>query len=387
MSKFPTRIGIAITGTGFMAPTHTEALRRLHLPIVGILGSTPEKSKKAAEALGIPRGYADFEELLADPKVTSVHITTPNRHHHATAKAALLAGKHVLCEKPLAMNSRESADLVATARQTGLAAGVNYNIRYYPLVQEAAERVRSGGAGRVHAVTGRYVQDWLLYETDYNWRVLAEEGGVSRAVSDIGTHWLDLVLEVTGLEVEAVFADLQTVHTMRKRPAGEIETFKGKVEPREAGTDVPISTEDQGCVLLRFRGGARGCCWVSQMTPGRKNSLSFEVAAARQSLAWDSESPNRLWIGSRDEPNQILMKDPGLAGDRARPYMSYPGGHNEGYPDSFKQCLRTFYDFIRSGGAGDPLYPTFDDGHREIVLCDAIVESAGKARWVELPRA
>ena len=222
-------VGVAITGTGFMGPAHTEALRRLGIRVVGILGSTPEKSQRFAEEQGIPKAYTSFDELLADKEVQAVHITTPNRWHFATTKAALLAGKHVLCEKPLTMNSRESAELVALARQVKLAAGVNYNYRFYPTSLEARQRVRRGDVGDVFSVYGNYVQDWLLYPTDYNWRVLADEGGKLRAVADIGTHWMDLVQSITGLEAEAVFADLRTVYPVRQRPKGEVETFSGKV--------------------------------------------------------------------------------------------------------------------------------------------------------------
>ena len=206
-------IGVAVTGTGFLGPTHIEALRRLGIPVVGVMGSSPAKSAAFAERMNIPKAYADFDELLADPAVQSVHLTTPNRWHFETAKEALLAGKHVLCEKPLAMNSQESAALTELAASVKLAAGVNYNYRFYPICLDARERVRRGDLGDIYSIVGGYVQDWLLYPTDYNWRVLASEGGKLRAVADIGTHWLDLVQSITGLEVESLCADLHTVHS------------------------------------------------------------------------------------------------------------------------------------------------------------------------------
>ncbi len=255
-------------------------LKRAGIGITGILGVDDAESRRAAESLGLPKAYRDIDEVLSDKRVGAVHITTPNRLHYAMAKRALEAGKHVLCEKPLAMNSRESAELVALAKKTGLAAGVNYNIRFYPLCLEAREMVRRGDLGEVFSVCGNYVQDWLLLPTDYNWRVLAKEGGELRAVADIGTHWLDLVHAVTGLDVEAVCADLKTVHPTRHRPRGEVQTFKGKEEKVVATEPVPIDTEDFGSVLLRFKGGARGVLWVSQVTAGRKNCLRFDVAGA-----------------------------------------------------------------------------------------------------------
>jgi predicted dehydrogenase len=376
---------VAVVGTGFMGPAHVEALRRLGVPVTGILGSTPEKSQAVAERLGLPKGYATYADLLADPEVDAVHLTTPNRLHFEEARGALAAGKHVICEKPLAMNSAESAQLVELARQSGLAAGVNYNIRFYPLCLEARERVRSGGLGDIYSIQGSYVQDWLLYPTDYNWRVLVEEGGPLRAVADIGTHWLDLVQFITGLAVEAVCADLKTVHPVRQRPKGEVETFKGKVEQIAATDPIEIQTEDCGAVLLRFQGGARGVLWVSQVTAGRKNCLRFEIAGAQSALAWNSEEPNDLWVGHRNEPNQQLSRDPGLLSPAARAYASYPGGHAEGYPDSFKQCFKAFYDYIATGELSAPApFPTFLDGHREIVLCEAILQSHREGRWVTI---
>jgi predicted dehydrogenase len=302
------------------------------------------------------------------------------------AKEALLAGKHVLCEKPLAMTSAESAELVELARRTGLAAAVNYNLRYYPLCLEARDIARRGDLGAVYSVCGSYVQDWLYHPTDYNWRVLAEEGGELRAISDIGTHWLDLVHNITGLEVESLCADLCTVHPIRQRPLGEVETYKSKQQVREVATEpVSITTEDYGCVMLRFRGGARGCLWVSQVTAGRKNTMRFEIAGSRRALAWTSDDPNDLWIGHREKPNELLTRDPALVSPAVARFISYPGGHAEGFPDTHKQCFRSFYDYIRAGDFGAaPTFPTFADGHREIVLCEAILRSHREGGWVEV---
>jgi len=378
-------LGVAITGTGFMGPAHTEALRRLGLNVVGILGSSPEKSRRAAEKLSIPKGYSNYDELLMDDEVDVVHVTSPNRVHFEQASRALQAGKHVLCEKPLAMTADESAKLVELAQKSGRVAGVNYNIRFYPLNLEARERVRQGDLGNIHSVFGGYVQDWLLYPTDYNWRVLAEEGGALRAVADIGTHWLDLVQTITGLEVEAVFADLQTVYPTRQRPQGEVETFSGKVQQVEATETIEIKTEDHGAVLLRFKGGARGSMWVSQITAGRKNSLRYEIAGSEGALAWNGESPNDLWLGHRNKPNELLIRDPGLVSEAARNFITYPGGHNEGYDDTFKQCFKAFYDYITAGDFSAPEpFPTFTDGHFEILLCEAILKSHQEGKWVSV---
>ncbi len=377
----------AVIGTGFIGPVHVEGLRRAGVEVVGVLGSQPEKSLRAAESLGIEKAYANLDELLSDDAVDCVHIASPNQAHFEQAARCLSAEKHVLCEKPLAMNSSESRQLVTLAAKAGLAAGVNYNIRYYPLCIEAAERHKAGTLGAIHHVAGSYVQDWLCHQTDFNWRVLADRGGPLRAMADIGTHWLDLVHAITGLEVESVCADLRTVFPTRERPVDSIETFSEKPaggSETTATTPMVIDTEDFGSVLLRFHGGARGVLWVSQVTAGRKNCLRWEVAGAKQALSWDSESPNQLWIGHRDSPNELLTRDPALMHRRAAQRTNYPAGHNEGFPDTFKQLFLDFYGSVADGSyRTSPTFPTFADGHREIVLCEAILKSAQERRWVD----
>lgn len=375
----------AVVGAGFIGPVHVEALRRLGIPVTGILGVDRAESESACGQLGLPRAYMSFDEVLADKTVDSVHLAVPNVLHYEFSKRALQAGKHVMCEKPLAMNSAESAELVEIAKSKEVASGVCYNIRYYPLNLEARDMVRRGDVGTIFHVNGSYVQDWLFYETDYNWRVLADQGGALRAVADIGTHWMDLITSITGLEVQAVLADLSTVHPVRQRPQGEIETFTGKTEQKVETEPVSISTEDYACVMFRFRGGSRGSLHVSQVTAGRKNCLRYEIAGSKCALAWNSEVPNELWIGHRERPNAQLIRDPALVADVPRGYINYPGGHNEGFPDAFKQCFRSFYDFIAAGDfVATPMYPTFAQGHTEVMLCESILKSHGQQTWVEV---
>jgi predicted dehydrogenase len=382
MSKSPIAV---VVGTGFIGPVHVEGLHRAGIHVAGILGSSAQKSRAAAERLGLPRSYASLDEVLADTSVDVVHIATPNRCHFAQASAVLRAGKHVLCEKPLAMNSRESAELVRLAAASGRAAAVCYNIRYYPLCLEAAERVRSGEIGNVYHVAGSYAQDWLLHPTDFNWRVLSTDGGELRAVADIGTHWLDLVQFITGLRVEAVCADLMTVIPQRQRPRLGVETFGGKIGTPADLEPVRIDTEDYGCLMLRFQGGVRGVVWVSQTTAGRKNCLRFELAGSKHALAWESERPNELWIGRRDRANELLLRDPALLSSSVRRHTDYPGGHNEGFPDTFKQLFRAFYDYVAAGDfSARPTFPTFADGRHEVVLCEAVLRSSREQRWVNL---
>ncbi len=378
-------LGVAVVGTGFIGPVHVEAIRRLGHRVVGVLGSSPEKSRAAAEAMGLAKGYASLEDLLADPAVEVVHLASPNARHFAQCRAALAAGKHVVCEKPLAMTPAESAELTTLAAASPVVAAVNYNVRFYPLVLEARERIRAGYLGRVFHVSGSYLQDWLLEPTDFNWRVQAEDGGELRAFADIGTHWIDTVCFVTGLEVEAVFADLQTVHATRHRPTVGGETFTASANrDRRATVEVPITTEDAGNLLLRFHGGAKGSLCVSQVTAGRKNSLRFDIAGAAAALAWDSEEPNALHVGYRHRPNECLIRDPALLSAAVTPFTNYPGGHAEGFPDTFKQLYRAVYADVLNGRSESPRYATFADGHREVQLCDAILRSHREERWVKV---
>jgi len=378
-------IGVAVVGAGFIGPVHVEALRRLGLNIRGVLGCDQAESESAAKAQNLPRAYKSLDELLADPTVQSVHLAVPNVLHYEYSKRALEAGKHVMCEKPLAMNAAESAKLVELARSRKLAAGVCYNIRFYPLNLEARDMVQRGDVGEIYAVHGGYVQDWLLYDTDYNWRVLADQGGALRAVADIGTHWIDLVLSITGLEVAEVFADLRTVHETRHRPKGEVQTFTGKLGGPRATEPVKVTTEDMANILFRFSNGARGSLFVSQVSAGRKNCLRYEISGSRCSLAWNSEQPEDLWIGRREKANEWLLRDPSQLSSLARSYTNYPGGHHEGFPDAFKQCFRAFYNYIAAGDyAAKPMFPTFEQGHREVVLCDKILQSHREQRWVGL---
>jgi predicted dehydrogenase len=371
----------AVVGTGFIGPVHIEGLRRAGVEVAGILGSTPEKSVSAAREFGIGTAYPDFAALLEDARIDVVHLTTPNRFHFQEVRGALAAGKHVLCEKPLAMTAAESAALVALAAASDRVCGVNYNIRFYPLCLEARERIRRGDLGEVFHVAGSYVQDWLLWPTDFNWRVLAEEGGALRAVADIGTHWLDLVQFLVDRPIVAVCANLQTVHPERQRPVGSVQTFTD--DQPTATVPIAIDTEDYGAILLEFAGGMRGVVWVSQVTAGRKNCLRFEIAGSAGGLAWNSEQPNELWCGHRGAANQTLMKDPALLSPVARRHADYPGGHQEGFPDSFKQLFRAFYGYLAAPDRrGPPPFPTFADGHRELLLCEAILLSHRERRGV-----
>jgi predicted dehydrogenase len=373
----------AIIGTGFMSWVHLDALRRIGVNVTGILGSSEAKSRAAASKYNLARPYLSVGEVLEDSEVDCVHVCTPNHSHFELVSEALKAGKHVLCEKPLAMDSRQSAELVHLANQFNhQATAVNYNIRFYPLCSEVRCRIQNGNLGEVLHVNGSYIQDWLLKSTDYNWRVLAGQGGALRAVADIGTHWLDLITWMSGLRISAVCADLMTVHPVRNRPVGEITTFAAADE--SARKSVEIMTDDYGAILLQFENGARGSLHVSQVNAGRKNCLRFEVAGSESACAWNSEVPNELWLGHRDRSNETLIRDPALLSPAAAIHAAYPGGHNEGYADSFRGCFAAFYNAIQQQDFSGQSYPTFADGDREIRICEAILRSHQSRSWVEV---
>jgi predicted dehydrogenase len=362
-------IRAAVVGTGFIGVVHVEALRRLGVEVVGVVGSSPER---AAAKEGLPAPYPSFEAMLADPSVEVVHLTTPNHLHFQQARAALAAGKHVVCEKPLAMTSAETAELVRLADESGLVHAVNFNVRFYPQCQEARARMQAGELGAVRLVSGGYLQDWLLHDTDWNWRLDPALGGSLRAVGDIGSHWLDLITFVTGRHIEAVMADLATFIPVRRKPVGPVETFAVGAAAGDT-VEAPMETEDAAGILLRFEGGARGVLTVSQVSAGRKNLLSFQIDGAERSLAWASERPEELWTGHRDRPNELMLRERG----------DYPPGHAQGFADTFKALYRAVYAAVAAGGPPpEPDYPTFADGHEEALIGEAIARSHAEQRWV-----
>jgi len=373
----------AVVGLGFVGRAHVEALRRLGVILCGGLGSSPGSTAVACGALGLARSYASLEEIASDASVDVVHLCTPNFLHFEQTSQLLRAGKHVLCEKPLTLDSRESELLVSLAKDTQRVGAVAYNLRYYPLCQEARALIEKGAIGRPTLVHGSFLQDWLLYESDWNWRLDPKLGGSLRAVSDIGTHWLDLVTWVTGCKVAELCADLATVIPMRQRPRGRVETFQ-KTDPGNA-EPVAITTDDYASVLFRLEGDVRGVMTVSQVSAGRKARLWFEIDGSEGSLAWNSEEPNTLWIGRRNTPSQELPKDPELMSEATRRYAAYPGGHAEGYPDTFVQLFRDFYGYLEAGDWQEPRsFPTFATGHEQMVLCEAIERSAQERAWISL---
>ena len=378
-------IGAAVIGAGFIGAAHVEALRRLNIPVRGLLGRTHDGGSQRANELGVARAYASLDALLADPAVDVVHVASPNAAHFAQVREILKAGRHVVCEKPLATTSAESSVLSAEARAAGVVAAVNFNLRFYPLNQHVRQLIADGGIGVPRLISGHYLQDWLLFETDWNWRLEPEVGGELRAVADIGSHWLDLVAFLTGDPISHVLADLATFVPVRRQPTGPVQTFAGAGQG--ATIERAIASEDAASILLRFASGARGAMTVSQVSPGRKNSLRYEIDGSMAAVAWDSERPDELWQGHRDAPNELLLRNPALMNRAGATAAFLPGGHAEGFADTFKAAFAAVYADIAAGGpSASPAYATFADGHDEMLVNDAVAESARTSTWAKVAR-
>ena len=377
------RVKVGVIGLGFIGPVHVEALGRTGLAqVVAVCGTNYEKAKKKADELGVPRAYADYKELLADPEIEAVHICTPNNLHYQIAKEALLAGKHVVCEKPLALEMEQCDELIELGRKLGKVCAVNFNMRAYPLVQQVRDMVANGDLGEIFSVNGSYTQDWMALDTDYSWRVEPQYTGSTRTVADIGSHWFDMMEYVLGQKVKAVCADFATFYDVRKRPLKPVETYSGKLLQPGDYEEIPIETEDYSTVLFRMGDKIHGSCTTCQTMAGRKNRLYFEIAGSKGMVVWDSEKCNELWIGSREGANRTLIRDASLMYPNAAGYTSYPGGHNEGFADSMKQHMfRIYDDIINHSGAS---HASFEDGRRELEICNAIYESAVSEKWVTL---
>ena len=367
-----------------MGRVHTEGIRRLgNVEIVAIAASSEAKARKFADEVSVEGATGDYRTLLTDPTLDAVHVCTPNALHFPMAMAALDAGKAVLCEKPLATTVAEAEQLVAKAKEKGLANCTFHNLRYYPMVQQMRRLREAGELGEIYAVQGTYSQDWLLYDTDWNWRIDTSANGRSRAFADIGTHWCDMVEHVTGQRITSLCADLQTFHKTRKRPKGSVETFSGKTLQPSDYESVPIDTEDFAAVILRMGERTRGAFTVSQISAGRKNRLCLEIYGSKGSVTWDQEKPDELWMGQRNEPNRLAVKDPSLMMEAARGYADLPGGHSEGYDDTFKQVFRRFYRTVADKGAAVE-YPQFVDGLRQLQILDTVLKSSQARAWVDL---
>jgi predicted dehydrogenase len=385
------RIGMGLIGAGFVGPHHLDAVRRLgYVDVVAIAGSSEASARKKADQLHVPKAYGSADALINDPDIQVVHNATPNYLHHPVNLAAIRAGKHVVSDKPLAMTTAQARELLEAAETAGVVHAVTFNYRGNPLVQQARQMVKQGDLGRPHFVHGQYLQDWLLYDTDYSWRLEPAKGGKSSAIGDIGSHWCDLAQHISGLRITEVLADLTTVVPVRKRPTGNREAF-AKASGDETLEDVQIEVEDMASVLVRFDNGAKGSFSVGQVCAGHKNDVIIEVNGSSASLRWHQEQQNDLWIGRRGQPSELLQKDPGLLAPEALPYAHLPGGHQEAWADAFCNLMRDIYGHILAGksmtDARPPAFASFLDGWRANAIIDAILESHARGQvWVQVPQ-
>jgi len=380
---------MGIVGAGFVGPHHVDAVRRLgYVDIIAVAGSSQASADKKAEAVGARKAYAGYEALLNDPDIQVVHNATPNYLHYPVNAAAIAKGKHVVSDKPLAMTAAEAKKLVDQATKAGIVHAVTFNYRGNPLVQQARHMIARGDIGKPHFLVGQYLQDWLLKDTDYSWRLEPDKGGASSALGDIGSHWCDLAQHMSGLRITHVLGDITTVIPKRKRPIGSREAFAA-ADANQKVEEVDIKVEDLASVLVRFDNGAKGSFSVGQVCAGHKNDLEIEICGSKASLKWRQEHQNELLIGHRERPNEILQKDPSLIDPVAGKYAHLPGGHQEAWADAFANLMRDIYGFIAEGKKPSdphpPAFATFEDGYRANCIVEAILQSASKgSTWTKV---
>lgn len=380
---------MGIVGAGFVGPHHVDAVRRLgFVDVVAIASSSDASAKAKAEALHVPRAYGSYEALLEDPDVQVVHNATPNYLHYRVTSAAIAKGRHVISDKPLAMTSSESKKLLEQATLAGIVHAVTFNYRGNPLVQQARHAIANGEIGKPHFLHGYYLQDWLIKDTDYSWRLDPDKGGASSALGDIGSHWCDLAQHMSGLRITHVLGEISTVIPVRKKPRGSRDAFAAAASG-EGADRVDIKVEDLAMVLLRFDNGAKGSFSVGQVCAGHKNDLVLEICGSEASVLWRQEHQNELWFGRRDRANEVLQKDPSLIAPDVVGYARLPGGHQEAWADAFCNLMRDIYSFIASGkqpGSGyPPAMATFEDGYRANCIVEAILDSARQGGiWTEV---
>ncbi len=382
------KLKTGIVGAGFIGPIHIENLRRLNFSeVYAVARSTQEGANSTAEKLSIPKAYGKWQDLVKDKEVDVVHITTPNKLHFPIAKACLENGKHVICEKPLTLDTKEAKELANLAGQKDVANAVSHNMNFYPLVMHAKEMVKNNELGRIFLAHGKYLQDWLSKESDYNWRVEAKYSGKSRVVGDIGSHWIEMVQLILAKKVTSVFADATIFYPKRKKPTVEIPTHSEQELKHGEYEEINVDTEDHATIMFKFEDGVKGVLIASQVCPGRKQRIEWEINGAEKSMSWNGEEPNLLWVGQRNDYNGTLIKDPITLADNAKKYAHYPVGLAEGYPDSWKNLFMEFYTHvlkIKEGKKEEPRFPTFKRGYEIQMIIDSIMESAEKNKWVDI---
>lgn len=378
------KIKVGIIGMGYIGESHIEAVRRIGCcELYAVADTNAELARAKAEYYGIERCYASVEELLADPNIDAVHNCTPNFLHLAINKEIIKSGKHLLSEKPLCTTYEEAAELVELKKQyPNSVAAVNFNYRLNPMVQEMRSRIADGKIGDVRIITGSYQQDWLLYDTDYSWRLEPEVSGNSCAIADIGSHWMDSIQHVTGHKIVEVMADVKTMIPVRKKPKKQVGTFSNNM-PSEYD-EVEVQNEDYGAVMFHTDKGATGVYHVSELAAGHGCYLNYEINGSKASFRWSQEENDKLWMGLRSDDNRYIIRDPNALSPDAKQYSALAMGHPEGWNDAFKGNIYAFYKYIEDGMQGEPVFATLEQAAYIVKLTEAIIESSKKKSWIKL---
>jgi predicted dehydrogenase len=378
---------VGIIGLGFIGVAHMDALRRIGgVEISAVSDVSLDLAKRKAAQFGIEKCYSDYDELINDPDIDVIHNCTPNHLHLEVNQKIIKAGKHVFSEKPLGLDARESAKMTALlAEYPDIVAGINFCYRMTPLVQDMKHRIKRGEIGEIFLIHGSYLQDWLLFDTDYNWRVVSEFAGPSRCVADIGSHWIDTAQTVLGSKISEVCADVVTVLPVRKKPVSEVETFS--IAKDLEYEDVEVTTEDYAGILVKFDNGVTGIFHCSQVSAGRKCHLNLEVNGSKASYYWNQETSDRMWKGNRDTNNELVIRNPHFMAQEVQDYTYMPAGHPEGWNDALRNTVFAFYQFIKDGKklhSHSPDFATFDEGHYIARITEAILKSGKERRWVKI---
>ena len=376
------KIKAGVIGLGFIGVAHIEALRRLgYVDVVAV--TTRNNVNKKAETLSVNKAFEDYREMIDTMDLDTVHICTPNNTHKEMAIYALEKGIHVICEKPLCCSLEEAEEMVHAAEKSGKVAALNFHNRFYPMAYQMRQMVLDGSIGDVLSIHGSYIQDWLLYNSDFSWRVLREESGKMRAVSDIGSHWIDLAEFITGKRVTEVLAEFSIYHKKRKIPLVPVKSFGIDTPKSLEYREIDVETEDIATIMFRFEGDVIGTAMISELFAGAKNTMSIAIAGSEKSLQWNVENSNNLFIGQRNQPDLVMQKDFSLLHEKAGRLVGYPGGHGEGFPDSFKQNFNSIYRSIMGDNAPCD-FATFSDGLHSTRILEKIYESAQNRCWVKI---
>ncbi len=375
-------INAGVIGAGYIGKIHLDALKRISgVNIKAVSDINPEFAQSAAVHFDVSVAVQDYKEIINDSSIDVIHNCTPNKYHFDITESALAAGKHVMSEKPLAMNIVQAEELCNLAESKKAVTGVNFCYRYYPLVQEMAARFRRGDAGALQLVTGTWFQDWLSRETDYSWRLDRAEGGDSNIAADLGSHWFDLVQFVTGQKVKEVFGDFQTIIKERKKPKIQALAFQ-KTDSIEYDS-VDVEVEDYASILFHFQNGRPGSFTASQVCNGRKSDTEFQIYGSKCSMAWNHNTADKMWIGYRDKANEVLTESSALQMETTARYATLPAGHPVGYYSAVLNLFNDFYDVVKNGTEyGELGRPTFRTGYDEMCILKAILKSVKEKTWV-----